>query len=264
VQVWGLKGECTAGTGRCVNIEGNSAGIFVTGMDLGPVAFAHEGIVIQASGGNSPNNITIHGGIVEGTTPCISITGATTNVVIDGVIVLNAQTSGVSVGGTATQITLSNLVFVTSGVVAGTNYDLVWSSSGNGLARGCRFTTPQGTSSGQVTAAINPSGSGPLYVDGNLFQGAQAFNANFPKKAANNVGYNPVGNVTAPTMPSSGSAQTNPFGSDAYVTVTGGTVSAIAIGGVSTGLTSGSFLVPWNQTITITYSAAPTWKWFLS
>ena len=81
--------------------------------------------------------------------------------------------------------------------------------------------------------------------------------------ARGNQGYNPVGHgVTQPSVPASTTAQTNSTGVDCTVFVTGGTVSAIAIGGTSTGLTSGAFRVPAGQTITLTYSSAPTWQWF--
>jgi hypothetical protein len=41
-------------------------------------------------------------------------------------------------------------------------------------------------------------------------------------------------------------------------TITGGTVTAIAINGVTTGLTTGVFFVPAGGTVTVTYSVAPT------
>lgn len=41
-------------------------------------------------------------------------------------------------------------------------------------------------------------------------------------------------------------------------TITGGTVTAIAINGVTTGLTSGVFFVPAGGTVTVTYTVAPT------
>ena len=56
--------------------------------------------------------------------------------------------------------------------------------------------------------------------------------------------------------------QANPFPFDCAVYITGGTVTAVAIGGTATGLTSGQFFVPAGETITLTYSAAPTWTWF--
>lgn len=82
-------------------------------------------------------------------------------------------------------------------------------------------------------------------------------------RVANNVGYNPIGPITSPTLPATTVAYTNNYGSDATVYITGGTVTVIAIGGTATGLTTGQVRVPSGQTITLTYSVAPTWKWFL-
>jgi hypothetical protein len=66
---------------------------------------------------------------------------------------------------------------------------------------------------------------------------------------------------SAPTVPASASAFQNPFWRDCAVTVSGGTVSAIAVDGTSVGLTSGTVIVPTGKTITLTYSAAPSWTW---
>lgn len=89
--------------------------------------------------------------------------------------------------------------------------------------------------------------------------------ANTPLTITKLVGYNPVGQVTAPTMPANGVFITNPFGVDATVFITGGTVTQIAVGGSgkNTGVTSGTVRVPANQSIGIGYSSAPTWTWFL-
>lgn len=78
----------------------------------------------------------------------------------------------------------------------------------------------------------------------------------------NNAGHNPRGGVSAPGVPASTTPLTNQTGYDCMVLVTGGTVTQLAIGGTNTGLTSGWFRVPSQQTITLTYSAAPTWQWF--
>lgn len=80
--------------------------------------------------------------------------------------------------------------------------------------------------------------------------------------AHNNRGYNPVGHIASPAVPNTTVAYTNAFGVDCTVYVSGGTVTAIAIGGTATGLTSGTFRVPAGQTIAITYSVQPTWVWF--
>ncbi len=75
---------------------------------------------------------------------------------------------------------------------------------------------------------------------------------------ANNSGYNPTGPQTAPTMPASGTALTNPFPFDCTVYIAGGTVTAIEVDGATTGLTSGSFFITAGSSITLTYSVAPT------
>lgn len=71
------------------------------------------------------------------------------------------------------------------------------------------------------------------------------------------------GSVTAPAVPATTVALVNPFWKHAAVTVTGGTVTVIAVDGVATGLTSGTVIVPSGKTITLTYSVAPAWKWVL-
>jgi hypothetical protein len=82
----------------------------------------------------------------------------------------------------------------------------------------------------------------------------------------NNRGHNPRGaSITQPTVPASGIAYTNVTGYDCTVFVAGGTVSAISLGagaGTATGVTSGPVRVPAGQSITLTYTAAPTWTWF--
>lgn len=119
------------------------------------------------------------------------------------------------------------------------------------------------------TYAIAESGgpyTGCVYNANNIVagtSGAISLNATSTSIVDNNVGYNPVGHITSPAVPATTVAYTNHFGSSAMVYIAGGTVTAIAVGGTATGFTSGAFRVPANQTITLTYSAAPTWTWFL-
>ncbi len=56
----------------------------------------------------------------------------------------------------------------------------------------------------------------------------------------------------------SGVATYNNNPSGVQLTISGGTVTAIAINGTVTGLTSGVFSVPANGTVTVTYTVAPT------
>lgn len=93
--------------------------------------------------------------------------------------------------------------------------------------------------------------------------GKFSLNAATKSKVFGNPQYNPVGVVGPPAIPATTVAYTNNYGTDATVWVTGGTVSAIAIAGTATGLTSGTFRVPSGQTITLTYTVAPSWVWSL-
>ena len=52
-------------------------------------------------------------------------------------------------------------------------------------------------------------------------------------KLSDNPGFNPTGPQTAPTVPASGTALTNPFPFDSNVYVSGGTVTAIDLGGLA-------------------------------
>lgn len=66
-----------------------------------------------------------------------------------------------------------------------------------------------------------------------------------------------------PAVPATTVAFQNTFWKRAAVNITGGTVTVIAVDGVTTGLTSGTFIVPAGHTITLTYSVAPSWNWVL-
>ena len=71
------------------------------------------------------------------------------------------------------------------------------------------------------------------------------------------------GSVAAPAMPASGTALANPFDRPASVYISGGTVTAIDIGGSATGITAGVVHLLPGETVAIVYSIAPTWTWFL-
>lgn len=72
-----------------------------------------------------------------------------------------------------------------------------------------------------------------------------------------------IGHIAAPSVPATTVAYTNPVCRDAAVTVSGGTVTVIAVDGTATGITSGTVIVPSNKSITLTYSVAPSWNWVL-
>lgn len=64
--------------------------------------------------------------------------------------------------------------------------------------------------------------------------------------------------TTAMTLGATTVASLNPNPVPVSVTISSGTVTAIAINGVSTGQTSGTFTVPAGGSLTVTYSVTPT------
>ena len=64
--------------------------------------------------------------------------------------------------------------------------------------------------------------------------------------------------TTAMTLAATTVASLNPNPVPVSVTITGGTVTVIAVNGVVTGLTTGTFTIPVGGSITVTYSAGPT------
>jgi hypothetical protein len=69
--------------------------------------------------------------------------------------------------------------------------------------------------------------------------------------------------VSSPAVPLTTVAATNTTGTVVAVTISGGTLTFVYVNGVQAGTTAGTYLVPVAGTISITYSAAPTWTWAL-
>ena len=260
----GLFGTVAAGSGSVLHIKGNSYAVYVT-CDLGIVPGPSTGptALIESGPNGAPNQITFAAGILEGGASGITIS-AGTNIRLNGMDVYNNGTYGANITG-GDGIVLHDCAFSGNGS-AGTagRYDLQASSTGHVDVADCVFATAQGSTTGKTNNVMNVT-AGTVVVHDCQFIGVGYTSANifagFPKVIRNCTGYNPIGNFAAPVI--GASPFTAPTKStDNTVFVTGGTVSQIAIGGVATGLTAGAFRVPASQTITVTYTVAPTWAWF--
>lgn len=71
-----------------------------------------------------------------------------------------------------------------------------------------------------------------------------------------------AGQVTSPGVPATTVGLANPYPFACLVSITGGTVTVVAVDGVTlyTASPCTVYLAPWS-TITLTYSSAPTWNW---
>ena len=124
---------------------------------------------------------------------------------------------------------------------------------------------------GNIVDDITRNGFNVSYIDNininnNIFgtcsSGVAVRSNNTNTRIYNNMGHNPYGNFTAPSVPASTVNYTNNYGCPCQVQVYGGTVTEIDIDDIATGLTSGVFMIPPGGTINITYSAAPSWRWW--
>ena len=81
--------------------------------------------------------------------------------------------------------------------------------------------------------------------------------------ATNGTGLDQGAGFSTPSVPSSTVPAVNTSPLPATVVVSGGTVSNVVVNGVSVGSGDGTYTVPPGQSITLTYSSAPTWTWTL-
>lgn len=72
------------------------------------------------------------------------------------------------------------------------------------------------------------------------------------------------GTVTTPGVPATTVAVVNNTGQNVNVVITGGTLTAVKINGVTVGTAAGTYFLPNGANISITYSVAPTWAWSLA
>ncbi|GJM84118.1 hypothetical protein HMSSN139_66140 [Paenibacillus sp. HMSSN-139] len=100
-------------------------------------------------------------------------------------------------------------------------------------------------------------------VSGNTLAQIQLAGSLGTDVAYNNIGYNPIGYLPTPVVPATQTPMTNVYGSPVDVYVYGGTVMEIYKNGMLiTGMTSGKLTLYPGETISLTYSAAPSWTWF--
>lgn len=70
-----------------------------------------------------------------------------------------------------------------------------------------------------------------------------------------------TGTTNTPAVPATTVNQVNTNAWAVFVTISGGTLTAVKVNNVQVGTTAGTYIVPAGQPISITYSSAPTWTW---
>lgn len=73
--------------------------------------------------------------------------------------------------------------------------------------------------------------------------------------------FNNTGSTATPSFPATNTPVTNANGWAVFVTITGGTLTSVKVNGTQVGTAAGTYVVPAGQTISVTYTLAPTWNW---
>lgn len=281
---------------RFINLRGNQASI-ITGCSFNTKSGTGTECIYVNDGNNQGN--TIVGNTVEPGSGWTYFINEASNTGGPGNIYSGNTTGGLPIGNLKTGKAANNIGFNpltqlsaptaptvsnsgTGGTVAAGVYQVevtLVNAFGETVASASSSTTTSGaTSTITITAPAQAGNAYGWYAyvtqpGGGTFFRQQA--AGSPSQFQNNLvltapptntGANPPGgNTTAgfsqPAVPASTVALRNTFGVDCTVYISGGTVSAIAVGNQTTGLTSGVFRVAAYQSITLTYTAAPSWQW---
>ncbi|HTZ62183.1 MAG TPA: hypothetical protein VMC82_06065 [Thermoplasmata archaeon] len=110
-----------------------------------------------------------------------------------------------------------------------------------------------------INTAISFQSAGSQFGYLRFSDGAPSTSATYPTGFSGSLaGRGPNDPGVAVTVPASGSPYYNTDGFDEVVLVSGGTVTAIKRNGTTTGLTTGEFLLRDGDSLTVTYSVAPT------
>lgn len=253
---WGfLTGaEFDTASDNCIkfsNASGDVVGITLTNCWAGTAT--NYGVLIDGSGSGAMNGISIIGSkILHNGLAGIRYVAGATNVTISGCqIISNSQTSSNTRSGI--EVTASASDFVITG-----------NQIGNGWAQGSTQSNGINFDSGGTNHFVISDND----CRNNLNQGINGLSAVTGTDAyvRNNLGMSPGPGAwgSQPSVPSSTVAQINTSFRDAAVSIKGGTVTVVAVDGVTCATATGTtVIVPYGKTITLTYSVAPTWAWTL-
>lgn len=130
------------------------------------------------------------------------------------------------------------------------------------VAKQLNYDPTRGTD-GSLTEKITASSDGFALDWGKLITGAGS-SIRVDTAATNGTGVDDGAGFATPAVPSSTTPVTNTSQLPATVIISGGTLTNVAVNGVTVGSGDGTYTVPAGGTIAITYSVAPTWTWTLA
>lgn len=266
-------------TGSALKIAGNCSAVAVISPDLGcfpATTPASPILIIKDTANGSPTDIRVTGGVCQAGLVGAQVDGVATRVGFNGTSFKNNVTHGVSLTGSGTQVNFSDCTWSGNGAGgSGSNYELSVSSTVTGRVLNCHFLTAiTAVSTPGVQAAVNLNSSGQdIQFIESEFRGTSVapstvFNTNLPSVSRKCKGYNPHGAQTVSVPATTASTSALHYDAMFYITAGASTCTLVCNTGGQGGGTgpsivipSGGFtgvFVPAQQTVTFTYSSAPT------
>lgn len=171
------------GTGAALRVVGDCAAIFIQNLDaLGPQT-GTANVIVETGTNGSPQNVQIQGGVIQQGLIGLLIAGASNQVRVRNIRILNNQTHNVSVTSTGFGIYIDECLISQAGqAAAGSNYDINWSGSAEGFITDCRF--------GSSIVAIGVAGAQGII---NIASGTvvRVINANFTGTGSTSTNWYP-------------------------------------------------------------------------
>jgi Pectate lyase superfamily protein len=208
-----------------------------------------SGLIIldDVTSGGALNDIRFSGGVVQGGTQHGAFVVGGKHIRFDGVEFSNNGSSNPGTSsGCFVNANVSDFTFVncSSGFLG------VTAVTGGTAVQGYGLTVAGGAVNNLIVANNN--------FDGNITAPFQNLSTGINQKVVNNV---PNPTFSTPAVPASTASITNPAGRDIRVFISGGTFTAVVLNGATIGIAGNNCDFIWRagETLSITYSAAPTW-----
>ena len=263
-------GTANGTTGSALHIKGTCATVAITNPDVGstPASGNNAALWIESSSNGSPSGVTINGGSVEGGGAAIQV-DAGTDITLNGVRAHQGYTDGLQVNGTTAEVLATGCSLAANNQAGATGYDINAAlTGGNFRAVACRTESTVGVStSGQVTNPVNATTHAYFlscfFIASNNTP-STVFNGT-PQQVVGCVGYNPRGNITAPSV---GTSPYTPSTSQQPITIIFTAINGMtqfAIGGTAVPLPAAGvpYYIGVRESVTVTWTtSAPTWQWF--
>lgn len=263
-----IKGNSSSNSSN-IRIHGNCSTVICQNVDLGvyPTAPGNTSAMVIETGTNgTPTTIKVLGGIVQGGADGIDVNG--NDVYLQNIRFQGNGNNGVKLNG-GTDITIDGCQFYTNGRTAGTGRNDIYIGITNPVSIvNCYFGTAIGSSGNQVNNVITmPNSANKTTIANCNFAGTSSSISNIlnnsPLSIRNCVTFNPYGTVSVSVPLTTVATAALPYDTYYFITANAsGGVSLVVSNGPTLTVPAGTtatVLVPAGQTLTPTYTDAPTW-----